>query len=427
MPYVEKNSIKFNGARSAGCWTLPATTSLFTGLMPHQHEATSQTRSFREDAVTLAENMRKAGYSTHQVTGNPVTTDIFGLDRGFDDVVQIWQHVDATHKSLLRFVLMVMRPRIRKLMFSKDFVMDKLTSDMRVGICWAQNTYTEIFDHTKQIIKENEAKGKPSFIFINLMESHFPYHVAPTFEFNSKGIVNKVKESYGLFNTINQAFLTKEKNPLYGDTQKTIRDRQYKAWDILHQPINDFVKELHEGKENLVVFCSDHGDNFGDQNWVYHFSNVTDGGNKIPLFWLPHDGRAPKEINTPVSGRFIQNDILRACGIGHEGGSLFDEDARSMPILQSFWYNNQGNTMDKFLYNQIAFIEGDQRYVYRDNKNRDFSWLTAPVGKNGEEPHFEPMEKGYSPLEEKVVDLERRAYLKKTFQDFEDFSNNIKK
>ncbi|HRI27088.1 MAG TPA: sulfatase-like hydrolase/transferase, partial [Chitinophagales bacterium] len=43
LPYTLQNALQFTQARSSGCWTLPATASLFTGLMPHQHGATSQT------------------------------------------------------------------------------------------------------------------------------------------------------------------------------------------------------------------------------------------------------------------------------------------------------------------------------------------------------------------------------------------------
>ena len=36
IPYLENNGTQFTNARSAACWTLPATTSMFTGMMPHE-------------------------------------------------------------------------------------------------------------------------------------------------------------------------------------------------------------------------------------------------------------------------------------------------------------------------------------------------------------------------------------------------------
>jgi hypothetical protein len=38
LPYAVSHGINFAQARSAGCWTLPATAALFTGWRPHDHE-----------------------------------------------------------------------------------------------------------------------------------------------------------------------------------------------------------------------------------------------------------------------------------------------------------------------------------------------------------------------------------------------------
>ncbi|HAE30753.1 MAG TPA: hypothetical protein DCF89_06535, partial [Flavobacteriales bacterium] len=70
LSYAESHGTKFTEARSAGCWTLPATASLFTGLMPHEHGATSQTRKLSEHAPTLAERLQLDGFKTYQVTAN---------------------------------------------------------------------------------------------------------------------------------------------------------------------------------------------------------------------------------------------------------------------------------------------------------------------------------------------------------------------
>ena len=59
LPYITNNGTTFTEARSAGCWTLPATSSLFTGKMPHEHGATAQTRAIRKDIPTLAEKMKE--------------------------------------------------------------------------------------------------------------------------------------------------------------------------------------------------------------------------------------------------------------------------------------------------------------------------------------------------------------------------------
>lgn len=429
LPYLEKHGANFTRARSSGCWTLPATTSMFTGLMPHEHGATSQTRGFKEEIPTLAELMKEQGYNTYQVTGNPVTTHIFGLNRGFDKVIRIWDEVEPRLKRIMNFVVMAGKPRVRKMMFSKDVMMERMSEDLKVGVSWTQTCYNENFDIVRKLIEENEAKGKGSFIFINLMEAHFPYHVADTIKLTAKGWVDKYREAKGLYDHLNQTFLKTEKEVTKPHIEKLIRERQYTAWDILSKPINDFVQEMHQDKDNLVIFCSDHGDNFGDQNWIYHFSNVTDAGNRVPLYWLWHDHREEHTRRYPVSSRHMFYDILRAAEVQTDGPTLFDESPENLPVLSSYWYNNQGKTLEKYYYNQLGFIEDDHRYVYRDNKEREFQWLSAPAQpeQGGAEPDFKPCDKGFDPLEEAVQDSTRKQYLQHMLKDFRQFSDAMPK
>ena len=54
LPFTTAHATRFTQARSGGCWTLPGTASLFTGLMPHEHGADAQSRGLRKDVPTLA-------------------------------------------------------------------------------------------------------------------------------------------------------------------------------------------------------------------------------------------------------------------------------------------------------------------------------------------------------------------------------------
>ncbi|MFN9785814.1 MAG: sulfatase [Planctomycetia bacterium] len=73
-------------------WTLPATASLYSGLLPQRHGAggdlASGFRAVREDAPLLAEQFRDAGWRTGLVANVDFLGPAFGLARGF-------QHVDA--------------------------------------------------------------------------------------------------------------------------------------------------------------------------------------------------------------------------------------------------------------------------------------------------------------------------------------------
>ena len=194
LPYVQSNALNFTQARSSGCWTLPATASLFSGLVPHEHGATAQTRAIREDIPTLSEKLKKAGYNTYQVTANVATTNVFGLNRGFDHVYKIWEEVPTKSKIVSNILLLLGKPRMRKRLMSKDYISQKLGEDLNASKIWMQNTYQDVFNKVREVLKENEAKKQKCFFFINVMESHFPYHVSPQF--------NTIHNGWGAFKEV---------------------------------------------------------------------------------------------------------------------------------------------------------------------------------------------------------------------------------
>ncbi len=419
LPYIEKNSTIFKEARSAGCWTLPGTASMFTGLMPHRHGATSQTRQIHPEIPTLAEMMKKYGYKTHQVTANVATTEVFGLDRGFDEVHKIWQSVKPKFKAFMKFFILLSKPRVRKIIMSKDKIVDKLSQDLEMGNSWLQNTYPDIFDKTREIITTNERNGDKSFIFLNLMESHFPYHAFPKMGIYSKKLGDKVTEMVALYHTVNQSFLKSDKRFIGPKGRSIIEARQRKSWEIIRGPLDEFARELHENKNNTVVFMSDHGDNFGEQNWFYHFSNVTDAGNKVPMFWLDNEASRTGVNDRPVSSRFIFSELMRTIN-SYDGPGLFEEASENLPVMQSYWYNNMGRTLDKYIYNQFAFMNEGMRYA-----NRNGQWLSAPPSTVEKEPVYEAMTAGVNPIEDCVEDKVRKEYLTESFKDFSVFSEKI--
>lgn len=417
LAWATPHATRFSQARAAGCWTLPATASLFTGLMPHEHGADAQSRGVLPQVPTLAERLRERGYRTHQVTANVATTEIFGLDRGFDEIRRIWKVVPARHKKLHEALVLIGKPRLRKKILSPEFVAGKLSEDLEASKVWLQNTVDDVFDHTRAILRDNEREGKPSFVFLNLMETHFPYHVAPTFETTGEGLFQRIREVISLYHLINQTWLTTDRQPIAPEMMRLLRRRQRRAWEVLAPKVDAFLQEMFADGDNQVVFAADHGDCFGEQGWAYHFSNVADAGNRVPLYWLRRDGGGGQEVDTPVSARDVYHSLLREVGFRSDAPHLIADPGRSFPIMQSAWYNNQGKTLAKYKYNQICFLEGGTRWL----KRRGEWWSAAPASV-GSEPEFVRVPSGTNPLEEAIVDGERRVHLQRVLSDFEAFS-----
>jgi arylsulfatase A-like enzyme len=422
LEYAEQNAIRFSQARSGGCWTLPSTASIFTGLMPHQHKTTSQTRRLPDHIPTLAEKLNSLGYQPVQVTGNIVTTELFGLDRGFAKTYKIWNHVEPRLNRFARFVMLLSRPRVRKEVIEGGlFGTKKIRQYLNAGNVWAQTTYKELFDKTNAILKTNHQRSQKSFMFLNLMETHFPYHVDSTFQLDTDSLVNRVHEVNGLYHMINQSFLTKDQNFISSRAQRILKNRQRKSWRLVRKALDDFIRFLHEDKNNLVILCADHGDNFGDHGWFYHFSNVTDGGNRVPLFWLGQNHPSPQIINRPVSLTRVHDSILKACGAQTNEETLFDDTPTTTPVLQSYWYDNHGKTMPKYKFNQFCFIDGDTRYLLKND-----AWYSSPIPKKTEgEKAFESLPHGVDPIQEDVRDVDKREYLHTHVSQFKKFADSL--
>lgn len=424
VSYMEKYGTQFTNASSAACWTLPATASLFTGQLPHNHQATTQTRSLNQESKTLAEILKGQGYHTYQFTSNIATSEIFGLDRGFDKVVKTWDLAESNGVGISQLLVLLGKPRIRKKLFSKDLITQKLASDVKAASVWFRSYYKLIFDHVHKVMDDHDKRGESAFIFINLMETHFPYHIDTEFKFSSGNIVEKFKELKALYSIVNQTFLTREGAFPKNNILQTIKSRQSKSWDLIKRDLDDFVRSIHEDKENLVIFTSDHGENFGDQNWVYHFSNVTDACTRVPIFWLDSNGMTPTIKEHKTSSRLLFHSIAKSAGYqGLNGEDIFKDQIYNIPISQSFWYNNQGKTLDKFKFNQFCFHFDGQRYLKKNG-----SWAVAgstEYENQGIEPAFEDMGKGVNPIEEMVHCPDAKDFVNSQLQSFLRFEDKI--
>jgi arylsulfatase A-like enzyme len=429
LPYLSARATTFHQARSAGCWTLPATASMFTGLSPHEHGADSQTRAMRDDVPTLAERLRRLGFRTQMITANNATTDLFGVSRGFEGIDRAWQNTPAHHTSVQQIFAVLGRPRLRKRLFSPDFISGKMSEDLEATKVWLQTTAHVVFDRARAWLDARSAADEQGFLFLNLMESHFPYHIADTFETSAPGWLDRLRELRTLFHYVNQTWLIRDDATFEPRLLALIRQRQRTAWERLAPIVDAFAQELRETYGATVIFCSDHGDTFGEQDWLYHFSNVSDGGNRVPLMILDHDEDRPGSMDSPVTMKDLYGTVLRLAGDRDPTlRSVRDEDGRSNPVLESYWYNNLGKTQHKYRFNQYAFVDGDRRFAFRSDPQRDASegrWSTAPLTRGAEvEVPFSPLDPGDNPIEEHA-DPERRAELRASFAGFSEFSEAI--
>jgi arylsulfatase A-like enzyme len=213
-----------------------------------------------------------------------------------------------------------------------------------------------------------------------------------------------------------------EKEPISDEMLEHIRRRQQVAWARLAPQIDDFVREMHEGTGNLVMFCSDHGDVFGEHGWQYHFSNVSDGGNQVPLYILEPGQDESHVVEEKVSMRHMHDTVLKKSGV--DDGDLVDMTdlpERSSTILESYWYNRDGKTLDQYRFNQFAFTHDNNKYIKKNDE-----WMFGRVANGIPESEYEGLGVGVDPIEElDFDDQEEQKFLREQHRGFEDYSNQV--
>ena len=87
-PYIDqlaRDGLMFTKALSPAPWTLPAMASIMTGVSPSVHGAIKRDSRLSDNAKTLAEYMREAGYRTAATGDNSLLKPAHNLTQGFED------------------------------------------------------------------------------------------------------------------------------------------------------------------------------------------------------------------------------------------------------------------------------------------------------------------------------------------------------
>jgi arylsulfatase A-like enzyme len=121
---IAREGVVFENAYATSSWTAPATASIFTGLYPIQHGVLAGRMAVRalqkaglpvrlnripQAAETIAEVMKRAGYSTWAITQNANVSPQMGFDQGFD---LMSRHSPGQRADDITAALLELRPRI---------------------------------------------------------------------------------------------------------------------------------------------------------------------------------------------------------------------------------------------------------------------------------------------------------------------------
>ena len=290
-------SVRFDNCIAQAPWTSPSIASFVTSLHAQNHcvangyglfceviEDEYLWESLPEEATTMAEVFRDAGYETAGFVGNWVVKSKFGFAQGFDTYVE--PQGDEQHIDEDRF----------------------------------------LFDQATEWLRQRKG-GRPFLLYLHLMDVHAPYRLT------AEGI-EAIRDSPSLGKDRALTELEIADRPVHlgarirwPDPSMADRLRNWKTayaagvrgFDRQLGVFLDVLREQELIEDAVVVFVSDHGEEFVEHGAWEHGKTYFNPALQVPLLLrLPGAERAGERVGRLVSLIDVMPTLLGLAGIEQE-------------------------------------------------------------------------------------------------------------
>jgi arylsulfatase A-like enzyme len=275
-------SIVFENHYSTASRTGPAVASLFTGLFPRSHGVLNPLTEWDAKGIlgaeqtTLAEILKEAGYGCFGFITNPNVTSRFGFGQGFD----VYQPVRGGCDDVNREALAALDFRARE----------------------------------------------PFFLYLHYMEPHSPYQAPAEYEdlYANPGYRGPFTGEHEQLDQIVAGQLVAR--PQDVAQLKALYDQEIRCFDDHLAELLAGLKERGFYENSILLFLSDHGEEFLDHGSALHGYTLYEEQLRVPFFI--HDGRRPDPGAITAISRHVDLlptllDLLEIPDEGlHQGRSL---------------------------------------------------------------------------------------------------------
>ncbi len=320
---LAQDGVNFKKCISQASWTKPAFASIFTSRYPESHRASKKASALPLEVSTLAEVLRDGGYYTKGFANNPNITAALGFDQGFVSYEDLkpdfyfGARYSASNLALyqvLRKVRNVVKSKLTSKLSVTDFYQPAATVT-QLGLEWLDGP--------------ERPTDAPFLLFLHYMDSHDPF-------------MNHAKPGVGYArNILDDPDPDKFLQPMVEAYNSEIEHMDTHIGAFL-----DGLRERGLYENALIVFTSDHGEEFYDHEGWWHGQSLFDELTHVPLI-VKLPGGANRGASTEQFGRHI--DIA--------------------PTLIQFAGLKPADDMwGKSLFTpEGAFANADIQYVYSEN------------------------------------------------------------
>ncbi len=317
---LARRSLVFESAWSPSSWTLPATVSAVTSVHPFQHGVNNldglelgpgdkavPVNYIPEELETLAEVMGAAGYRTYGIVSNVLVGPEIGFERGFDRFFRL-----------------------------EDKDADRVNALVRT-------------------FQEEMLNNGPFFLYLHYFDPHDPFHARePWFDLESStsaagwpeeiSVGPDISEDLGWIMTRlepgPEEFEGRNAEDLSPDEIHRLLAWIKAAYDSEIGFVDSRIREVFEMldlDDAVVVFYSDHGEEFYEHGDLTHGQNLYAETVRVPfLLYLPQDGAPRGRVEEHVSTLDILptlRGLLRLPPSNQDQGQDLLGDAPRRPVL----------------------------------------------------------------------------------------------
>jgi arylsulfatase A-like enzyme len=294
LDQLASDGVLFEHAVAPAPWTLPSLVSIVTGLSPSAHRATGFLSTVSPRITTVADYLRQRGYQTGAVLHNDLLNPKNGLSKGFADYVAL--HEQWFGESLGMRALQAAAPT-----WFPPASWPSNDDQTRVAVEWIESNRDRNF-----------------FLWIHYLDPHAPY--APPPEYRTSEPLPEIGASFDAPKVAAQGFFVpsvRERAAI-----RSLYDGEVRYVDANVGRVIATLKRLHLYDGALVVFTSDHGEEFWEHGHAGHGHSLYDELLRVPLVVKLPQSTARGRVAAAVSTASVTPTILDAGGIRYDEGNM---------------------------------------------------------------------------------------------------------
>lgn len=297
----------FSGMSAQTSWTRPAVASLFTGLYPQVHGTNRREDALPESAAVLPEIFHDLGWETAAVVTNGNVGKKFGFARGFEVFNRLLERAQTLEVHQLS---------------------DKVNE---AAFQWL----------------ENRERDRPFLLYLHTSDPHGPYtprspyreRFAPSVSDPLAGSNDRIAQIGRAEDGLDTAAV---------DELRDLYDGEIAFNDAAFGDLIAKLQELDLYDSTVIVLLSDHGEEFGEHQWLAHGKTLFDELLRVPLIIRFPDGRGQSAV---IADTVRQIDVLP---------TLLDYVGIAAPAAV------QGRSLLPLVAGSPAAPEADASYAYLD-------------------------------------------------------------